>query len=110
MQRFLILCANFLLLALLLIGLPAAANAQMGDWQVTPASTMHRLMFAGLLIAAAGNAAAASFLIKSRPERILCWEWTAVFGGLLLVQLASSHGQLNFVWLKRVLLWMQKHF
>ena len=110
MQRFFILCANFVLLALLLVGLPAAARAQMGDWQVTTASTLHRLIFAGLLIAAAGNATAAAFLIKSRQERILCWEWTAIFGGLLVVQFAFSHGHLSFAWLKRVLLWMQKRF
>ena len=70
MQRFFIQGANFALLALLLIGVPAVAHAQMGDWQITPASTLHRLIFGGLLIALVGNGAAAAFLIKSRKERI----------------------------------------
>jgi hypothetical protein len=110
MQRFLIQCANFALLALLLIGFPAAAHAQFGDWQISPAATMHRLIFWGLLIAAAGNGGAALFLIKGRKERILCWEWALVFGGLLAVQFAFTHGNFNFEWLKHALQWLRKHF
>jgi hypothetical protein len=109
MQRFLIQCANFALLALLLIGVPAVAHAQMGDLQISPASTLHKLIFGGLLIAVVGNAAA-GFLLKSRKERILCWEWAVVFGGLLAVQFAFTHGYFNFEWLKHALLWLQKHF
>jgi len=108
-QRFLIQCANFLLLVLLLIGLPAAAHAQLGDWEIFPGATYSRLVFAGLSLAAAGNAGAALFLIKARKERILCWEWAAVFGGLLAVKFAFARGYLNFEWLKRALLWLQKH-
>ncbi len=96
MQRFLIQSANFALLALLLIGVPAVAHAQMGDWQISPASTLHKLMFGGLLLAVVGNGVAAGFLIKSRKERILCWEWAVVFGGLLAVQFAFTHGYFNF--------------
>ena len=110
MQRFFIQGANFALLVLLLIGVPAVAHAQMGDWQITPASTLHRLIFGGLLIALVGNGAAAAFLIKSRKERILCWEWAAVFGGLLGIQFAFTHGYFNFAWLKQALQWVQKHF
>jgi hypothetical protein len=110
MQRFFIQGANFALLVLLLIGVPAVAHAQMGDWQITPASTLHRLIFGGLLIALLGNGAAAAFLIKSRKERILCWEWAAVFGGLLGIQFAFTHGYFNFAWLKQALQWVQKHF
>ena len=110
MQRFFIQGANFALLVLLLIGVPAVAHAQMGDWQITPASTLHRLIFGGLLIALAGNGAAATFLNKSRKERILCWEWAAVFGGLLGIQFAFTHGYFNFAWLKQALQWVQKHF
>jgi hypothetical protein len=109
MQRFLIQCANFALLVLLFIGVPAVAHAQMGDWEVTPVSTLHKLIFGGLLIAIMGNGIAAGFLIKSGKERILCWEWTAVFGGLLAVQIALIHGYLNFEWLKHALQWLQKH-
>ena len=110
MQRFFIQGANFTLLVLLLIGVPAVAHAQMGNWQITPASTLHRLIFGGLLIALVGNGAAAAFLIKSRKERILCREWAAVFGGLLAVQFAFTHGYLNFEWLKHTLQWVQKYF
>ena len=109
MQRFLIQCANFALLVMLFIGVPAVAHAQMGDWEVTPVSTLHKLIFGGLLIAIVGNGIAAGFLIKSRKERVLCWEWAAVFGGLLAVQAAFIHGYLNFEWLKHALQWMQKH-
>jgi hypothetical protein len=110
MLRFLIQFANFALLALLLLGLPAAGHAQLVDWQITTEATVHRLMFVGLLIAAAGNATAAAFLIKGRQERSLCWEWAAIFGGLLAVQYAVSHGYFSFNWLKQALRWLQKHF
>jgi hypothetical protein len=110
MQRFLIQCANFALLVLLFIGVPAVAHGQMGDWEVAPVSTLRKLIFGGLLIAIMGNGIAAGFLIKSRKERVLCWEWIAVFGGLLAVQVAFIHGYLNFEWLKHALQWMQKYF
>lgn len=110
MQRFLIQCANFAVLTFLLIGIPAVAHAQMGDWEIFQASTLHKLIFGGLLIAALGNATAASFIIKSRKEQLLCWEWAAVFGGLLAVQFIFARGYLNFEWLKRSLIWLQKHF
>jgi hypothetical protein len=67
-------------------------------------------MFWGLALAAAGNAVAALGLIKGRKERKLCWEWTAVFIGLLFVQYAYLRGYFNFNWLKQTLLWFQKHF
>lgn len=108
-QRFLIQCANFLLLVLLLIGLPAAAHAQLGGWEIFPGAAYSRLMLAGLSLAAAGNAGAALFLIKARRERMLCWEWAAVFGGLLAVKFAFARGYLNFEWLKRALMWMRQH-
>jgi hypothetical protein len=110
MQRFLIQSANFALLVLLLIGVPAVAHAQMGDWQISPAATLHKLIFAGLLLAALGNGVAAGCLIKSRKERNLCREWAVVFGGLLAVQFAFTHGYLNFGWLKQALQWVQNHF
>jgi hypothetical protein len=108
MQRFLIQFANFALLALLFIGVPAVAHAQFGDWQITSTTTIRRLMFWGLLVAAAGNGMAACFLIKSRKERILGWEWAVVFCGLLAVQFTFTHGYFNFEWLKHVLQWGQK--
>ncbi len=110
MQRLLIQCVNFVLLAIIFFGLPAVAGAQFGDWQVSPVSQARRLMWWGLALAVAGNAVAALGLIKSRKERKLCWEWAAVFIGLLLVQYAYLHGYFNFNWLKQTLLWLQKHF
>ncbi len=109
MQRILIQAVNFFLLMVLFVGVPAVAHAQFGDWQITPATTIHHLIFAGLLIAAAGNVLSAWLLIKSKKERILCWEWAVVFGGLLAVQFAFIQGYLNFDWLKQALQWLQKH-
>jgi hypothetical protein len=110
MQRFLIQSVNFVLLAIIFFGLPAVTGAQLGHWQISAAPQVQRLMFWGLALAAAGNAVAALGLIKSRKERKLCWEWAAVFIGLLLVQYAYLHGYFNFNWLKQALLWLQKHF
>jgi hypothetical protein len=41
---------------------------------------------------------------------MLCWEWAAVFGGLLLACHGYLRGYFNFNWLKQALLWLQKHF
>jgi hypothetical protein len=110
MKRFLIIAANCALLVFLLIGFPAATGAKLGDWQVLSAPAARLLLFAGLGTAAAGNVLAALFLIKGRKEKILCWEWSAVFGALLLVHWAFTRGYFNFEWLKQMLLWLQKHF
>jgi len=108
MQRFLIKCTNGILLVIIFIGVPAITGAQLGRWQISSAPQAQLLMSWGLGIAAAGNALAAMFLFKSK-QRTLCWEWAAAFGGLLGVQYAYLHGHLNFDWLKRSLLWLQKH-
>ena len=110
MQRFLIIAANGALLVFLLIGLPAATRAQVGNIQFSSASTGQRLMFWELGIAVAANIFAAFFFIKGRKEKILCWEWAAVFGALLLAHWAFARGYFNFDWLKNALLWLQKHF
>jgi len=109
MQRFFIITTNFTLLVFLLIGFPAATGAKLGDLLVSSAPAARLLMFIGLGIAAAGNAVAAKFFIKGRKERILCWEWTAVFCALLLAQWAFTRGYLSFKWLQQSLLWLQKH-
>jgi hypothetical protein len=109
MQRLSIQCLNVALLAMVFIGIPAATRAQWGSWQISSASQSQWLMLWGLALAAAGNAVAALGLIKSRKERKLCWEWAVVFVGLLLVQYAFHRGDFNFDWLKRSLLWLQKH-
>lgn len=110
MQRFLIITANCALLALLLIGLPAATHAQWGDWQIASVSTGQRLLFWGLAIAMAGNILVGHSVVKGRKGKILCWEWTAVFAGLLLACWGFMRHYFNFDWLKRMLLWLQNHF
>ena len=109
MQRLFIQCLNVALLALVFIGIPAATRAQWWGWQISPAASAQIVMLWGLGLATAGNLVAALRLIKSRPERKLCWEWTAVFAGLLLVQYAFHCGWFNFDWLKQALVWLQKH-
>ena len=110
MQRFLIIAVNCAWLALLLIGLPAATHMQLGDWQIASVSIGRDLLFWGLIIAVIGNILAGRFAVKGRKGKIVCWEWTAVFGGILLVYWGYTRGHLNFNWLKQSLLWIQKHF
>ena len=108
MQQFLIITANSVLLVFLLIGRPAAARAQWGNLQVSSASTNQNLMFFGLVIGAAANILAALKLFKIRKHKILCWEWAAVLGALLLADYGFTRGYFNFDWLKHALDWMQK--
>ena len=109
MQRFLIRSLNVLWLGLVFIGLPAATRAQWGGWQISSVAQVQQLMLGGSAFAVAVNLAGALGLIKSRKERKLCWEWTAIFAGLLLGQYAFYRGYFNFEWLKQSLLWLQKH-
>jgi len=109
MQRILIIATNCAWLALLLIGLPAATHAQLGDWQISSVSTSRQLLFWGLAAAMAGNILAALAFVKGRKGKTLCWEWAIVFGGLLLAGYGYRHGYLNFDWLKQMLLWVQKN-
>jgi hypothetical protein len=109
MQRFLIQCLNVAWLVMVFIGIPAATRAQLGSWQISPGAQTEWLMLWGLALAAAADLIAALGLIKSRKERRLCWEWAAVFAGLLGVQYAFILGYFNFEWLKQALLWLQKH-
>jgi hypothetical protein len=110
MQRFLIITANGALLALLLIGLPAATHLQLGGWQISSVATGRQLLFWGLAAAATGNVLAALVFVKGRKGKTLCWEWAAVYGGLLLAVYGYLHGYLSFDWLKQTLLWFQRHF
>jgi hypothetical protein len=109
MQRLFIQGLNGALLVLVFIGIPAATRVQWENWQISSGPQSQRLMLWGLALAVAGNLAAALGGVKSRKERRLCWEWTAVFAGLLLVQFAFYRGYFNFDWLKNALLWLQKH-
>jgi hypothetical protein len=110
MQRFFIITANCALLIFLIIGIPAATRTHFGNVQLSSASTGRLLMFCGLGTAVAANIFAALILIKGRKQKIICWEWSAVFGALLLAQWAFTGGYFNFEWLKQSLLWLQKTF
>lgn len=109
MLRVSIIVANCVLLVFLLIGLPAVTQERWGDVQLSHASTNRLLMFWGLGIAAAANILAALFLIKVRKQKILCWEWAAVFGALLLAFYGFTQGYFNFKWLRHGLEWLQNH-
>ncbi len=109
MHRVFIITANCVLLAFLLIGLPAATREQVGNLQLSHASTGRLLMFTGLAIAAAANILAALFLIKPRKQKVVCWEWAAVFIVLLVAFYGFTRGYFNFEWLKKILLWLQNH-
>jgi len=109
MQRFLIITSNCLLLVLLLIGLPAATRARLGDWQISSFSTGTVLMFWGLGLAAGLNVVAALVFAKGRKGKILCWEWAAIFGALLLAYDGYLRGSLHFDWFTRVLELLRKH-
>jgi hypothetical protein len=109
MHRFLIITTNCALLILLLIGLPAATREHFGNVQLSSASNGRLLLFWGLGIATVANIFAALFFIKGRKYKILCWEWTAIFGALLLAYYGFTRGWFNFDWLKKILLWLQNH-
>ncbi len=109
MQRILIILCNCLLLILLLVGLPAATREQWGDLQLSSASTGRTLLFAGLGLALLLNLAGALWLVKVRKHKVLCWEWSAVYAGLLLAGYAFTRGWLNFHWLRQTLEWLQRH-
>jgi hypothetical protein len=110
MQRFLIKCANCALLVILVVGVPAVTRAQFGNYQIASATRLQLLLFWGLSLALGGNILAATFLVKGRKERILCWEWAAVFGVLLFAYSTFLLGYFNFNWLKQALLWIQQRF
>ena len=107
MSRFLVKVINVAWLVLIFIGVPAITHAQVGNWNITQASTARMLVFGGLALAAAANAILALAAFKKHKDRLLCWEWVAVFVGLLIVQYAYTKGYLNFNWLKKALRWIQ---
>lgn len=109
MIRLLVTLVNCVFLALLFLGLPEATHADVIGYQVSKAPTTQMLVMWGLGTAAAGNMFAALMIIKDRKVRIVVWEWVAVFVGLGLLQYAVYRGYYNFDWLKRDLLWLQRH-
>jgi hypothetical protein len=109
MQRILIITTNCALLVLLLIGLPAATHDQVGNLQLSSATTSRMMLLTGLGIAAGLNVLAGLFLIKAPKQKIICWEWAGIFAAVLLVYYAYTRGYFNFEWLKKTLLWLQHH-
>ena len=110
MQQFLIKGVNFAMLIVIVIGIPAVTRAQLGNFQIASARPLQLLSFWGLSLALGGNILAAALLFKGRKERILCWEWAAIFGVLLFADSALALGYFKFNWLKQTLLWLQRHF
>jgi hypothetical protein len=104
MQRFLIKCVNCALLIIIAIGIPAITHVEFRGLELGSEPKYKLLLFWGLGLALALNLFAASFLIKSRKERLLCWEWAAVFGVLFFAYAALVFGYFNFDWLKNFLL------
>lgn len=104
MKRFLIKCVNCVLLILIVIGIPAVTRVQFRSYQIGSASKLQLLLFWTLALALGLNIFAGSFLIKARKDRVLCWEWAAVFGVLLFAYSAFVFGYYNFDWLKNFLL------
>jgi hypothetical protein len=109
MQRFLIQCVNGALLIVILIGIPAITRAQFWRLQITSAPQLQFLLFWGLSLALGGNLAVGAFLLKRRKDRVVCWEWSAVFGALLFAYIALIFGYFRFDWLKQSLTWLHLH-
>ena len=109
MQRLLIKCVNFAMLIVIVIGIPAVTREQFWNFQIASAPKLQLLSFWSLSLALGGNILAAALLFKGRKERILCSEWAAVFGVLLFAYSAFAFGYFKFNWLKKTLLWLQKH-
>ena len=103
MKRFLIKCVNCALLVLVVIGIPAMTRVEFRGFQIGSAQKFQLLLFWTLAIALALNILAAAFWTKVRKDRLLCWEWAAVFGILLFAYCAFTFGYYNFDWLRNFL-------
>ena len=104
MQRFLIKCVNCALLVLIVIGIPAITRVEFRGLLLGSGEKLQLLLFWAFALALGLNAVAASFILKSKKERVLCWEWAAVYGVLLFAYCAFVFGYYNFDWLKNFLL------
>jgi hypothetical protein len=102
-KRFLVKCVNCALLVLVVIGIPSITRVEFHGWQLGSAPKLQLLLFWTLALALGLNILAASFFMKARKDRLLCWEWAAVFGVLLFVYCAFVFGYFNFDWLKNFL-------
>ena len=109
MKAFLVKSVNCALLILIFIGVPAITHVEFRGWQLGSGPKLRLLLFWSLALALGLNVVAASFLMKARKDRIVCWEWAAVFGILLFAYCAFAFGYLNFDWLRNFLLRLQRY-
>ena len=103
MLRFFIKCANIALLIWIVIGVPAITRVQFRSYLIGSASKLQLLLFWSLALALGLNIFGGSFVIKNKKDRVLCWEWAAIFGVLLFAYCAHVFGYLNFDWLRNFL-------
>lgn len=101
--------ANLCFLAILLIGLPAAASQRVGPYRLSEDPTLRWLIFAGLGTATAINVLASLFA-PGKKTRHRCRRWFVAHLVLLLFQWLLLTGMIDFSWLKRFLRWVQKTF
>ena len=104
MKKFLIKCVNCALLILIIIGIPAITRVQFRSYQIGSAPMLQLLLFWTMALAIGLNIFTGLFLIKARKDRVLCWEWAAIFSVLLFAYAAFEFGYYNFDWLKKFLL------
>jgi hypothetical protein len=110
MRRFLVKCVNFALLVLIVIGVPSITRVEFHGWLLGSGAKLQLLLFWALATALGFNILAALILVKARKDRVLCWEWAAVYGVLLFAFCAFTFGYLNFDWLRNFLLRLQNYF
>jgi hypothetical protein len=109
MQRFLIKCVNYALLIIVAIGIPAITHVEFRGLDIGYERIYKLLLLWALGLGLALNLFVASFVVKTRKERLVCWEWAAVFGVLFFAYAAVALGYFNFNWLKNFLLRLQNH-
>lgn len=102
MQRFLIKSVNCALLILIVIGIPAITRIEFRGLDISSAPKLRLLLFCSLGLALGLNVLA-TFFIKNKKDRVVCWEWVAIFGVLLLAYSAFVFGYFNFDWLRNFL-------
>ncbi len=109
MKAFLVKSVNCALLILIVIGVPAITRVEFRGWLLGSGPALQLLLFWTLALALGLNVLAASFFMKARKDRVVCWEWAAVFGVLLFAYCAFVLGYLNFDWLKNFLLRLRRY-
>ena len=93
-------CINCVFLIIVAIGIPAITHVEFRGLEIGSIRMYKLLLFWTLGLALAFNLFVASFVTKPRKDRLLCWEWAAVFGVLFVTYSAFVFGYINFNWLK----------